>query len=235
MYIFFLFYLPLFRYLHNLLNFYCLRNLVILKIRIIHINILEDLFLKYLHFCMLIYKAMPDLLHSLIQQVVFACSRTSRNLDGTLKNWYPLAVIRASTRAEALHKSTFVLGGGENITVLWTVRKTHVWGVWGASSPAGMLGRGCLGQSCRTHGTIGFVPHDAGVAVATPGPISGYQSPSGEWVHVNLGKKFAHMPFFWLMWKEERRPLCCPAGASLVQLILEQWWHRCWNSSVPGG
>lgn len=105
--------------------------------------------------------------------------------------------MRESTTAEALPKSTaFVLGGDENIAMLWTVRANTCLGMWGASSPAGMLGRGCLGQSCRTHGATGFVPHDAGVAMATPGPISGYQSPSGEWVHMNLGKKFAHMPFF---------------------------------------
>lgn len=76
----------------------------------------------------------------------------------------------------------FVLGRGENITVLWTVWDNICLGVLGASSPAGMLGRGCLGQICRTRVANRFVPHHAGEAMATPGYISGYPSPSGEWV-----------------------------------------------------
>lgn len=59
-----------------------------------------------------------------------------------------------------------------------------------------MLGRGCLGQSCRTQCAIGFVPRDAGAAVATPGSVSGYPRPSGAWGHMNLGKKCAHTPIF---------------------------------------
>lgn len=35
-----------------------------------------------------------------------------------------------------------------------------------------------------------------GVAVATPGSLSRYPTPSGEWGQMNLGKKFAHVLIF---------------------------------------
>lgn len=105
-----------------------------LKWELIHKNVFGNFLLQvssFLHAALQFYKAIPDLLCSLVQWVGFACARSSKHLDSTQKKTIPLGCSQRKWRGWS--RLCFNLQ-----CISWEVVKIHLcFGLWGKNSVCG--------------------------------------------------------------------------------------------------